>query len=545
MDVAKDPEFEEFIQLQRDPKTKQIWADDALIEPEAAPTSLPKQADGTPKKRHKRSRGKKKAVKPKPKEVFIHTLKLKGFPEKTRRKDVIDFFKPLKLMSVRINARDGVVYVAFQDESDRQFAMKRKNGQIWGENMIKILPNNAKRSRAFKENVREKKEANIKKWEASLADAPPIEDSGRLLVRNLSYTCSEADLEEQFQKYGELTEVHLVKERALAFVEFMFPKDAAKAYEELNGTMFQDRKFHIIPAKPKPVSARRPDEDFGNPQQGPTSSYKKDKLVKQKELSLKGSNWNILFLGQNAVADAVADVRQMDKSSLLTKQTRKEPIAVRMALGDARLVEQTRDFLISNGIELDSFDNPQAPRSRTVIIAKNLPACFENSELSDLFEKFGRVCRVLVPPSGLTAIVEMEDKVGAKRAFEKLYETKFKDTILYLEWAPINVFREKSLEEQERADLEQLKSAQTGTKILVKNVAFEATPSELRKVFEKFGELKFVRLPKKNETSNNHRGFGFVDFLTEEDALRAFRELGHSTHFYGRKLVLEWAKVDS
>lgn len=544
MDVTKDPDYEEFIQLQRDSEVKQIWADDAPIEPQPAAGIPNKAADGVVKKRHKRSRGKKKAVKPKPKEIFIHTLKIKGFPEKVRRKDIIDFFKPLKLKSIRINARDGVCYVAFQDESDRQFAEKRKNGQIWGENMITILPNNAKRSRVFKENVREKKEANIKKWDASLANAPPIEDSGRILVRNLNYNCTEGDLEEQFRKYGELTEVHLVKERALAFVEFLFPKDAAKAYEELNGSMFQDRRFHIIPAQPKRVSARNNDESFAHGQPNSTSSYKQDKSVKQKETSAKGSNWNILFLGQNAVADAVADMRQIDKSNLLTKQTNKEPIAVRIALGDARLVEQTRNFLISNGIELDSFDNPQAPRSRTVIIAKNLPACFENSELTDLFETFGRVARVLVPPSGLTAIVEMEDAAGAKRAFEKLYETKFKNSILYLEWAPINVFREKSLEDQETADLEQLKLLQTGTKILVKNVAFEATPSELRKVFEKFGELKFVRLPKKNETSNNHRGFGFVDFLTEEDALRAFRELCHSTHFYGRKLVLEWAKKE-
>nr|XP_020022553.1 probable RNA-binding protein 19 isoform X2 [Castor canadensis] len=38
-----------------------------------------------------------------------------------------------------------------------------------------------------------------------------------------------------------------------------------------------------------------------------------------------------------------------------------------------------------------------------------------------------------------------------------------------------------------------------------------------------------------------HRGFGFVDFLTKQDAKRAFNALCHSTHLYGRRLVLEWA----
>lgn len=36
--------------------------------------------------------------------------------------------------------------------------------------------------------------------------------------------------------------------------------------------------------------------------------------------------------------------------------------------------------------------------------------------------------------------------------------------------------------------------------------------------FSTFGELKTVRLPKKAAGSGNHRGFGFIDFLTKQDA---------------------------
>ena len=77
-------------------------------------------------------------------------------------------------------------------------------------------------------------------------------------------------------------------------------------------------------------------------------------------------------------------------------------------------------------------------------------------------------------------------------------------------------------------------------KLLVKNLAFECTPDEVRELFQPFGHIKKVRLPKK-VNSQNHRGFGFVEFATKEEARLAFRELKH-THLYNRKLVIEYAK---
>ena len=35
------------------------------------------------------------------------------------------------------------------------------------------------------------------------------EDSGRILVTNLSYTTTEEELEERFKKFGDITEVHI------------------------------------------------------------------------------------------------------------------------------------------------------------------------------------------------------------------------------------------------------------------------------------------------------------------------------------------------
>lgn len=78
-------------------------------------------------------------------------------------------------------------------------------------------------------------------------------------------------------------------------------------------------------------------------------------------------------------------------------------------------------------------------------------------------------------------------------------------------------------------------------KLLVKNIAFEATKEELRDLFKQFGDVKNVRLP--NKSTGVHKGFAFVEFLTHEEAKKAFNKLAN-THFYGRKLVIEWAKKD-
>lgn len=579
-ELKDDPEFKEFMQLQRNigETKKYIWADDAdldqvVVKPKESVHAKPgKPADGEktkeirtglgdkPKKRHKRSRPKKKSAtnqKTQPKEIFEHTIKVKGCPEDIKRKDVIEFFKPLKLLSIRLSKKDRMCYVSFKDESDMHFAL-RKDLHFWGTCRIKCVQHRVKKGRLYKMQKDEKRKAKleiIKKHEEVLAQTEPVEESGRLFIRNLSYTCKQEDLEEVFSKYGQLTEVHYPIDkqtsmpRGYAYVEFMFPKDAALAYEELNKTMFQGRHFHLIPSLPKPEPQIRPEMQGqqgrlnGGISGGNQSSYKREKMQQQKQVAPKGSNWNILFLGQNALADVVSDSRGVTKSHLLTQQTQKDPIAVRMALGDATTVDEMRKFLISNGVELDSFDNPQAPRSRNVIIVKNLPSSETNKqELQQLFDRHGRVARVIMPPNGLTAIVEMEEAVEAKLAFKKLAYYKFKDSILYLEWAPINVFREKSLANQEEDEMKQMERLQTGTKILVKNVPFEATVGELRKIFAAYGELNFVRVPKKMD--GQHRGFGFVDYLTKEDALRAFRGLCHSTHLYGRKLVLEWAKSD-
>ncbi|KZV41921.1 multiple RNA-binding domain-containing protein 1-like [Dorcoceras hygrometricum] len=83
-----------------------------------------------------------------------------------------------------------------------------------------------------------------------------------------------------------------------------------------------------------------------------------------------------------------------------------------------------------------------------------------------------------------------------------------------------------------------LENNRSSTKLIIRNVAFEATEKELRQLFSPFGQIKSLRVPRRLD---KRRGFAFVEYVTKQEARNAIDALSN-THFYGRHLVLERAK---
>jgi multiple RNA-binding domain-containing protein 1 len=75
-------------------------------------------------------------------------------------------------------------------------------------------------------------------------------------------------------------------------------------------------------------------------------------------------------------------------------------------------------------------------------------------------------------------------------------------------------------------------------KLVVRNVAFEATRADVLALFAPFGAVRSCRLPRKFD--GGHRGFAFLEFATPAEAAAAV-EAVTGVHLYGRRLVLEWA----
>lgn len=595
------------------------------------------------------------------------TVKLRGAPFNVTEQQVREFMMPLKPVAIRFGKNTdgrntGYVYVDLRSEAEIERALRLNRDYMGGRYIEVFRANNFKNKTSVKES---KKERNFVHELKDDEEEEDLAESGRLFIRNLPYTCTEEDLKEVFIKHGPLSEVHFPidslskKPKGFAFVTYMIPENAVSALAQLDGHVFQGRVLHVMASRLKKE----------NPDQGPnapgSSTYKRKKDAKDKAASGSSHNWNTLFLGTSAVADAIAQKYNTTKSQVLDHESNGS-LAVRMALGETQLVQETRQFLLDNGVSLDSFSQASGQRSNSVLLVKNLPSGVQVGELEALFSPHGSLGRVLLPPSGLTAVVEFLEPTEAKRAFMKLAYSKFQHVPLYLEWAPVAVFTtpptpkpepktkdesaenndlaiKEEEEEEDEEEEEQIlpgstlfiknlnfntseetlqetfskcgvvksctiskkkdkagklsslgygfvqyktpKAAQKAmrqlqhctvdehqlelkiserevksgvaepkrkkqtakkqrtSKILVRNIPFQATNRELRELFCTFGELKTVRLPKKG-VGGSHRGFGFIDFLTKQDAKKAFTALCHSTHLYGRRLVLEWADAE-
>lgn len=603
----------------------------------------------------------------------LFTVKLRGLAYNHKKKDIKQFFNPLKAKSIRISPKiKGIAYVGFKTPQHLRKALLKNKSFLDGRQIF-VIKYETKEQKFEEEqnennhNVKWKKQAEALKSEESIAE------SGRMFIRNLSYTTTEDDIRKLFEKYGPLTEVNLPIDRitrklkGFGTITFLMTEHAVKAYSELDGSILDGRMLHLLPAKMKIDSLEDKKE----------LTYKQKKELKAKTTARSSHNWNTLFLGQNAVANAIATTYNTTKENVLEDRSKGLSAAVKLALGETQLVQDTKNFLEENGVCLDAFNQPSNERSKTIILAKNLPAATSAQEIRQLFARHGELGRVVMPPSGITALVEFLEPSEARKAYTKLAYTKYKYLPLYLEWAPHNSFitppavknktinetKEKIEDEKQEKELsenvndtnktnkeesedeeepepdttlfvkninfsttdEQLKTyfdkcgplhyvsiamkkdpknpgaklsmgygfvrykrkadadralkvlqmtvldgktlelkrsertlttdvksakktstvkAQTGTKILIRNVPFQATAEEITELFKAFGELKAVRLPKKLVGVEKHRGFAFVEYYTKSEAKKAFKALCQSTHLYGRRLVLEWAQTE-
>ncbi|RYN30478.1 Multiple RNA-binding domain-containing protein 1 [Alternaria arborescens] len=488
-----------------------------------------------------------------------------------------------------------------------------------------------------------------------------IRETGRLYLRNLHYEVTEDEIKEQFSKHGALEEVHVPLKKAdgkgkgFAFVQFQNPNEAVEAYLDNDNTIFQGRLLHIISAKAK-KDTKLDDYEISK------LPLKKQKEIRRKQNAVKATfNWNSLYLNADAVMSTIASRMGISKAELLDPTS--ADAAVKQAHAETHIIQETKSYFAQHGVDLEAFQ--RSAKGDLAILVKNIPHGVTADELRKMFEEHGTVTKFLMPPTGMTAIVEFSNVAQAKTAFMSLSYRKMKDSILYLEKAPRDLFKEgvatnfvqttptaqpvqstqpgaklsatdllvdapepeatntatlyvrnlnfsttterlteafkplsgfrsakvktkidpkrgvlsmgfgfvefnspetatAALRAMDGHDLEghklQIKASHKGadaaeerrnedaakkaasTKIIIKNLPFEASKKDVRALFTPYGQLRSVRVPKKFDASS--RGFGFAEFTTKRDAVNAMNAL-KNTHLLGRRLVLAFAETES
>ena len=190
---------------------------------------------------------------------------------------------------------------------------------------------------------------------------------------------------------------------------------------------------------------------------------------------------------------------------------------------------------------------PSAPTGGTVFV-KNLSFSTTSERLRQHCENLGIpakaasiVAHKAGEKNGLSrgyGFVEFESIAAASKMLQKLHGSKLDGHALE---AKLSTRASASFDEPGLRSSSSSMQSQANTKLVLKNVPFEATKKDLYELFKPFGQLKTLRLPRKFD--GNHRGFAFVDFLTAREAENALKVLKH-THFYGRHLVIAPAKDD-
>ncbi|ESQ55405.1 hypothetical protein EUTSA_v10024436mg [Eutrema salsugineum] len=665
---ADDPDLQEFLEVMQRGKSK-IWSNDTSIAPGAEATSkknaLVKKTDepmvsiGAEPDKAKRSSD------------TVKTKKKKKAVAPTDDVSDAEYFKSRIKKNISDSDSDSETDSDEDEAGDAELAGNDDGEADAGghEADIRVFPiDGDDESGGFDKDDSDdamEVEADAKLAQESKADSDDVLDTGRLFVRNLPYTATEEELMEHFSEFGEISEVHIVvdketkRSKGIAYILYPIPESAARAMKELDNSIFQGRLLHILPAKHRETSDKLVNETSNLPK---TFKQKREEQRKASEAGGNTKAWNSLFMRPDTILENIVRVYGVSKSEFLDRES--EDPAVRLALGETKVIAETKEALAKAGVNVASLEDfatgkgDEKNRSKHILLVKNLPFATTEKELAQMFGKFGSLDKIVLPPTKTMALIIFLEAAEARAAIKGMAYKRYKDAPLYLEWAPKDILEPKTqpdniennsnvgendvrrvnLEQQVEIDTditesnvlyvtnlsfkttdeglkkhltelvkqgkilsvkiikhekggkqvskgygfvefdsvetatnvyrdlqgtlldehalklrfcEHKRSDQVGkgsdkdktsTKLHVKNVAFEATQKELRQLFSPFGQIKSLRLPKRN--IGQFAGFAFVEFVTKQEASNAKKALS-STHFYGRHLVLEWANDDN
>ena len=249
---------------------------------------------------------------------------------------------------------------------------------------------------------------------------------------------------------------------------------------------------------------------------------------------------------------SVADRMNVSKSDILDPES--SDAAVKLALAETHIIQETKTYLESHGVILSAFSG--RGRSDTIILVKNIPYGTTAEQLHEMFVAHGELQRVLVPPAGTLAVIEFAHADEARKAFRALAYRRLGNSVIYLEKGPLGMFQSTSATSEVANGVvpiavkdpdvgDDANTEITGGKTLfVKNLAFATSSERFAQAFRHLPGFAFARLQTKPDPKHPgarlSMGYGFIGFSTIEAAQKALKGM-HGYVLDGHTLNVKFA----
>jgi len=241
----------------------------------------------------------------------------------------------------------------------------------------------------------------------------------------------------------------------------------------------------------------------------------------------------------------------ISKADILNPES--DNAAVKLALAETHIIQETKSYLESQGVILSSFSSSSSriPRSETTILVKNIPYGTTSEQIRDLFEVHGELIRVLVPPAGTIGVVEFVHADEATKAFRAVAYRRMGNAVIYLEKGPMGMFDDTgadkaprvgdeleggvkpvTISEQGQEREEEAPTLAAGSTLFIKNLSFSTTSDRLTQIFRNLPSFSFARVQTKPDSKRPgadgprlSMGYGFVGFKTVDGAKKAIKSM--------------------
>lgn len=407
---------------------------------------------------------------------------------------------------------------------------------------------------------------------------------GRLIVRNLSFKITEDILREHFNKYGDITEINILKKPdgklvGCAFIQFERVQSAAKA---------------ILGSSGKPLLGRTIVIDWAVPHKKYVEVTKTEEEVTVKEEDESKDDIKSEVSSQASVKDE-SDSESGFESDQVVKGESKLDKSSKVIKAEDSSDESEEDELITEDEQMEA-SNEKFKKPRIIsndvtegctVFVKNVPFSATNEELKSCMEQFGPVIYALICIDPLTehskgtAFVKFKEKehaeeclragteltlnnqtldvfralsrdeIGQKMNRNKDSDKKKDGRNLYLVKEGVvmagtpaadgvsvaDMSRRLQLEKWKSQILRNLNMFVSPTRLVVHNIPPSWTDSQLRKLFQDHSgqgaiitEARIMRNMKdiNADGTGKSKEYGFVSFSTHEAALQALRNINNN-----------------